>query len=275
MSEDQQNPSEIENNQENQKKPNVKRTKDSNEFYHSQKEYVSSSTLKSVAKRSVFHHLNSHMTSSEALTVGSAFHTLVLEPHLFDPEFFIMDKFDRRTKTGKQKAHALESEAIAQGKDCISRKNFDMITSMKNVIQSHDVCSSILTGGEPEVSVYVEDFHGIKVRVRPDYLGKDYIVDLKSCQDASPKSFNSDIYRYGWKIQAAFYADVLGMDKFYFLASEKKSPYACQLYLMSEESMAYGRKEYMKAIELWKEYLETGIQSFYHHPTLNNGVISL
>ena len=44
---------------------------------------------------------------------------------------------------------------------------------------------------------------------------------------------------------------------------------------MSEESMAYGRKEYMKAIELWKEYLETGIQSFYHHPTLNNGVISL
>ena len=256
-------------------KPNIRRAIDSNEFYHSQKEYVSSSTLKSIAKRSVYHHINSHLKESEALLVGSAFHTIVLEPHLFDEEFFVMPKFDRRTKSGKQKAHALESEMIAQGKKCITQPNYDMIVAMKNAIANNPVCSGILTGGEPEVSFYVEDFHGIKVRVRPDYLGKDYVVDLKSCQDASPKSFLGDIYKYGWKIQAAFYADVLGMDKFYFLASEKKNPYACQVYLMSEKSMAEGRAQYLQAIELWKEYLETGIPTVYHHPTLENGIITL
>jgi len=256
-------------------KPNIRRAIDSNEFYHSQKEYVSSSTLKSVAKRSVFHHINSEMKETEALLVGSAFHTLVLEPHLFDEEFFVMPKFDRRTKSGKQKAHAIESEMIAQGKKCITEPNYNMIVNMRNSIMNNPVCSNILTGGEPEVSFYVEDFHGIKVRVRPDYLGKDYVVDLKSCQDASPKSFLGDIYKYGWKIQAAFYADVLGMDKFYFLASEKKGPYACQLYLMSEKSMEEGRQQYLRAIELWKEYLETDIPSYYHHPTLKDGVITL
>ena len=70
-------------------KPNIRRAIDSNEFYHSQKEYVSSSTLKSIAKRSVYHHINSHLKESEALLVGSAFHKIVLEPHLFDEEFFV------------------------------------------------------------------------------------------------------------------------------------------------------------------------------------------
>ena len=254
---------------------NVKKCIDSNEFYHSQKEYVSSSTLKAVAKRSVFHHINSELKETEALLVGSAFHTMVLEPHLFDSEFYVMPKFDRRTKTGKQKALALEAEMIAQNKKCITQTNFDMIVRMRNAIMNNETCANILTGGEPEVSFYVEDFHGIKVRVRPDYLGKDYIVDLKSCQDASPKAFRSDIYKYGWKIQAAFYADVIGMDKFYFLASEKRKPHACQLYLMSEESMEEGRRGYMKGIEIWKRYLDTGIPSLYDHPTLKDGVITL
>ena len=254
---------------------NIRRAIDSNEFYHSQKEYVSSSTLKSIAKRSVFHHINSHMKETEALLVGSAFHTLVLEPHLFDDEFFVMPKFDRRTKSGKQKAQALEAEIVAQNKKCITEPNFNMIVHMRNSIMNNPICAEILTGGEPEVSFYVEDFHGIKVRVRPDYISKDYVVDLKSCQDASPKSFLGDIYKYGWKVQAAFYADVLGMDKFYFLASEKKGPYACQLYLMSEKSMEEGRRQYMKSIEIWKKYLETGEPSYYHHPTLKDGVITL
>jgi sulfur relay (sulfurtransferase) DsrC/TusE family protein len=254
----------------------IRRTNDDNAFYHAQRDYVSSSCLKSVAKRSVYHYLNTNFsTSSDALTIGSAFHTLVLEPHLFDEEFHVAQKIDRRTKAGKAKAAALEAELIAQGKMSITEENWAMIKNMRDNILADKVCSEILTGGEPEVSFYVEDFHGIKVRVRPDYLGEDYIVDLKSCQDAAPDMFSRDIYKYNWKLQAAFYADVLGMDKFYFLASEKKSPYHCQLYLMSQKSLDYGRKMYLKAIEDWKRYLDSGIAPGYNHPSLKNGVITL
>jgi len=254
----------------------LRRAIDDNAFYHSQSDYVSSSALKSIAKRSVYHYINTEpMGPSEALFIGSAFHTLVLEPHLFDKEFHVSQKIDRRTKVGKAKAAALEAELIAQGKMGIKEDAYEMICKMRDQIKADPICSGILEGGEPEVSFYIEDFHGIKVRVRPDYIGKDYIVDLKSCQDASPKLFLKDIYKYGWKLQAAFYADVLRMDKFYFLASEKKSPYQCQLYLMSEKSMEEGRRMYLQAIEAWKQYQETGIAPKYNHPTLNNGVITL
>ena len=268
--------------QNTEEKPNhfvakgIKRAIDDNAFYHSQKEYVSSSCLKSIAKRSVYHYVNSEpMGPSEALFIGSAFHTLVLEPHLFNEEFHVSEKIDRRTKAGKAKAAALEAELIAQGKMGISEDAYKMICNMRDNIAKDPVCSAILEGGEPEVSFYIEDFHGIKVRVRPDYLGKDYIVDLKSCQDAAPNMFSKDIWKYGWKLQAAFYADVLGMDKFYFLASEKKSPFQCQLYLMSEQSMEQGRKMYLQAIEDWKRYIETGDAPKYYHPTLKDGVITL
>ena len=254
----------------------VRRAIDDNAFYHSQSDYVSSSALKSIAKRSVYHYINTEpMGPSEALFIGSAFHTLVLEPHLFNEEFHVAEKIDRRTKAGKAQAAALEAELIAQGKMGINKDAYKMICKMRDNINNDPVCSGILQGGEAEVSFYVEDFHGIKVRVRPDYLGKDYIVDLKSCQDASPNLFQKDIYKYGWKLQAAFYADVLGMDKFYFLASEKKSPYQCQLYLMSEKSMEEGRRMYLKSIEAWKRYIETGFAPKYDHPTLKDGVITL
>lgn len=254
----------------------IKKAIDDNAYYHSQSQYVSSSCLKGVIKRSVHHYLNTTFNgSSEALLVGSAFHELVLEPHLFEENFHVVPKIDRRTKIGKAKAKALEAELVAQGRMGISEANYQMICNMRDNIAADPVCSEILTGGEPEVSFYVEDFHGIKVRVRPDYLGKDYIVDLKSCQDASPDLFSRDIYKYSWKLQAAFYADVIGMDKFYFLASEKRNPYHCQLYLMSEQSMEYGRKMYLKAIDQWKRYLDTGVAPGYSHKSLKNGVITL
>lgn len=252
-----------------------KKSYDTNEEYHAKKEYASSSMLKSIYKRSLFHYFNHKMGSSAALTIGSAFHALVLEPHVFEEEFAIAPKFDRRTKIGKAKFKEFEAEVVAQNKDIITEADYEMICNMRDQIMSDPTCSGILANGEPEVSFYIEDFHGIKVRVRPDFIGSDYIVDLKSCQDACPAFFSNDIRKFGWKLQAAFYADALGVDKFYFLASEKKQPFACQLYLMSPESMEEGRRMYLKSIADWKRYLETGIQTKYQHPNLKDGVITL
>ena len=57
--------------QNTEEKPNhfvakgIKRAIDDNAFYHSQKEYVSSSCLKSIAKRSVYHYVNSEPMGTE------------------------------------------------------------------------------------------------------------------------------------------------------------------------------------------------------------------
>ena len=40
--------------------------------------------------------------STQALDFGKAFHSKILEPELFDNEFYFMPKIDRRTKVGKE-----------------------------------------------------------------------------------------------------------------------------------------------------------------------------
>ena len=253
----------------------LRRTRDSNEFYHSQKEYISSSALKTIYKKSVFHYLNEEFKTSSALTVGTAFHTIVLEADQFDDEFIVQPKFDRRTKAGKEQAKLFEAEMIAQNKMILPRPDYDMIIEMRKQIGNCPTAVDLIKAGEPEVSFYVEDFMGLKVRVRPDSIGEDYIIDLKSCQDASPRAFKRDVWKFSWHVQAAFYMDVLGMDKFYFIASEKKVPFACQVYQLSDEMIYQGRKGYKEAIEQWKKYLETGEAPMYHHPSIVDGIITI
>ena len=70
----------------------MKKTKDSNDFYHSQKDYLSSSAIKTIAKKSVLHFMEQKPFNSPALTIGSAFHTYVLENELFFKEFIVAPK---------------------------------------------------------------------------------------------------------------------------------------------------------------------------------------
>ena len=83
------------------------------------------------------------------------------------------------------------------------------------------------------------------------------------------------MWKYAWHVQAAFYMDVLGYKKFYFLASEKKAPYACQVYQLNDEMIYQGRQGYLKAIAQWKKYKETGEAPSYHHSTLDDGIITI
>jgi len=255
----------------------MKKTKDSNDFYHNQKDYISSSAIKTIAKKSVLHFMEQKPFSSDALTIGSAFHCYVLENDQFFKEFMVSPKINRRTKAGKEEYAKLQAQAEATGKQLINELDYRMIQTMSEKIFEDETCKKLLSDGEPEVSFYCEDFLEIKVRVRPDYYKEgQYIIDLKSCQDASPRAFRYDILKYGWHIQAAFYMDVLGVNEFYFIASEKQHPYACQTYKLSDHLINEGRIAYMDAIASWKNFLEFGtIEKYKTDNMTDNGVIIL
>ena len=255
----------------------TKKTKDSNEFYHSQKDYLSSSAIKTIAKKSILHFLEQKPFKSDALTIGSAFHSFVLENHLFFNEFIVTPKINRRTKAGKEEYAKSQAHALATGKLSINQLDYNMIQTMSEKIFEDKTCKELLSNGEAEMSFYRENFIDIKARVRPDYYKEgEYIVDLKSCQDASPRAFKYDVFKYGWHIQAAFYMDVLEVNEFYFIASEKHHPYACQSYKLSDQLINEGRLAYMDAIASWKNFLEFGEISKYKTDNMtNNGIIIL
>lgn len=73
----------------------------SNDEYHSNRDYLSASTLKQLLANP-YEYLNPIERKKDAYVVGSAFHTLTLEPHKFDSEFAVAPMCDKRTKAGKE-----------------------------------------------------------------------------------------------------------------------------------------------------------------------------
>lgn len=63
---------------------------------------------------------------------------------------------------------------------------------------------------------------------------------------------------YNYAVQAAYYCDIAEVidgkkRRFYWVAVEKDAPYAVAVYEASDAMLDYGRREYRKAIELYKE----------------------
>ena len=90
------------------------------------------------------------------------------------------------------------------------------------------------------------------------------ITDLKSCMNAGSVAFSRDIAQRGYYFQGAFYSDGMSnigddiFEQFIFIASEKSEPFCTAVYMLGEDSMQTGRQQYERALETYKECLETG-----------------
>lgn len=239
----------------------MQRVQDTNEQYHS-KDSISASGLKTIYKKSVKHFLEQLPFTSKSMELGTAVHTILLEGNdKFYNDYYILPKLDLRYKADKEQLK--QHEKLAKGRKLLKQEEMFIIDKIMVNFKSNDLARESCDG-DVEISHYGK-FNGIDVRVRPDVIGKDFIGDVKTCQDNSPKAFGRDIYKYNYHLQACFYSDVLGHDpaKFRFVAVETNHPFSVQVYSLKDETIERGRLAYQKALDLWKLYLETGIVSGY------------
>lgn len=233
----------------------------SNKDYHEHKA-IGSTALKRIASQSVLHYLSSEVSKTPALILGSAVHTATLEPENFEDEFAIAPKVDRRTKAGKETWAQFLKES--EGKETLTVEQMETIIGIKSSIASHPIASQMIIGGEGEHSYFVTDEEtGLELKCRPDYMKNNALIDLKTCQDASPKGFARAMANLGYHIQAAYYLDVYNkangtnLDEFYFLAVETTKPYAVAIYKVDEFAIEEGRGVYRKALRDLKFYLDS------------------
>lgn len=183
--------------------------------------------------------------------LGKAYHCARLEPHLFEATYVRdLDKSDApkgTLMTGPEMAAKLEefglkksgsvmeqAERLAEagfpedrlwplikrqwendrnGRTPIPPKNFDaMVTDMER-IQMNSQIAPLLTGGEPEVSIFWTDEYGVQMKARVDYLTRDWWADFKTFDNSRGKNLNqclSDAVRYNrYYIQAVTYRDAV------------------------------------------------------------------
>ena len=255
-----------------------------NSEYHSHKDHISSSFVKSVAKHSVAKALQP-LEPSQALMFGDAMHTYFEDQEAYNQRFKVFDDADiiaeileRRpdisapTMTKDYKTYKKKFEdSLEEGQSVIGGEDHHRIEQMfksatenkalQNIYGQYD---HVATWDEYSFLTDEEDMYGLKYRVRPDRLlvgeGEQplAVIDWKSCRDASAKAFRSDFWKYRYDLQAVFYCEVLGVpaDNFYFVAIEKEFPYNSAVYSLSEDTImntAMALGEVKSRISQWKK----------------------
>ncbi len=221
----------------------------SNEQYHGS-EGISRSKLMLLDK-SPYHFWYETMSglaekqeATPAMNIGSAFHTMLLEPAKFQIEFAIAPKVDRRTKQGKEEWELFAESS--QGKIILSDDQFAKVSKMVDLVSKHEIVTTLLDEAVYEQSIFWTDQEtGLQFKTRPDIWSSKMVVDLKTTNDASAYSFARSALNYGYYLQAgmAFEAcKAIGkpFEMFVILACEKEAPHVPAIYIMKEEALKFG-----------------------------------
>lgn len=234
------------------------------EAYHAMPA-LSSSGIKKLL-RSPAHYLVERTKQNEptpAMRIGTAIHTLILEPHRAG-EVVQMPEFNNRTKGGKADRDAWI--AAHAGLQAFGEDDFERVHAAADAVRRHPGAQALLSDGVAERTVLWRDgTTGIECRARYDWHRADGgIVDLKSCQDASPEGASKAIANFMYAVSAAHYwtgheATLDASPKFWaFVFVETEPPFGVACYVLDAASLRVGMRHCARAYRLFAECQRTG-----------------
>ena len=121
----------------------------------------------------------------------------------------------------------------------LNQDQWDNVTGVASAVHAHPAAAGLLDGIKTEVSYFAE-WSGIEVKARIDGIGKDYIIDLKTTQDASANAFSKSCAQFRYHVQAAWYQRITGINRFIFIAVEKEAPYGVACYELDQQAIDIG-----------------------------------
>ncbi len=192
---------------------------------------------------------------TKAMVFGTAFHAEMLMPNPSE-HYAVKLKMDGRTKEGK--AYNEQFEIQNAGKACIDVTEEASIKGMKDAVWKHPLARQLMEDrGLNEFSVFAhftEGYPSVLLKGRFDAFNPDtgVIIDLKSCEDASPEGFRKAVRLYRYDLQYVQYvwlaSQLYNVKEFYFIAVEKSPPYAVGVYRLGDATKKYATAE-------WKSHI--------------------
>lgn len=219
---------------------------------------LGSTSLKTLATKTPAHykHDQTHPKFSDAFTLGTAVHSLVLEGDTYGIEIVEADNW--MTKAAKE----AKAAALADGNQPLLTKEWTQVQAMRDSIMAHDTARDLFTGHEAEQSVFWQE-DGLMLKCRPDAWKPGQLVDLKTTVDASPGSFGRIAHTYGYHQSAAHYIDgvkaATGEElPFTFVLVEKTAPYLVSVVELDWEAIDLGRGLNDRAKRIYRECTASG-----------------
>jgi hypothetical protein len=237
----------------------------SNKAYHADRDFVSSSVLKTLYYDTAEYEKKyirgeSESSSSPAMDEGSAAHSLILEPHLFSSEFAVYAG-DR-----KQGAVFDSFKAANSGKIILSEPQMVRLKTMVAAYNKRPEAIAKIAPCDKEATLCIE-LLGVKVKIRADALNvaESFISDIKTTgydTDHETFSMNANSKMLSYDISAALYTMAceayFGKPfDFYFVVLGKRD-YTCEVFKASEKMLINGRNKCVQALTKLQKYRETG-----------------
>jgi hypothetical protein len=260
---------------------------------------LNQSYLKTVYVRGVPHAQADKLLPREetkALTIGSAFHCLTLEPDMFASKFAVCPKVDRRTNVGKEAFANFEAESegktIVMHDDYILAKRMCKSTIPYSIQDCYDPHGSIGENTKTEIAFLAqakvlyfwegrEEYFPVQLKGRLDILttkdGNVIIRDLKSLDSLSDYKVNKSARDSLWSMQSAFYSDIVSFAvgkpvSFEYYCTEKDEPIMTRQFNVCDEMIARGRGQYLTALVKHLDWEQRGKPMTYDYvgPTALN-----
>ena len=202
-----------------------------------------------------------------AFQVGRATHALVLGGQdVFDEEYLV-SAGPINPKTGEpfgKLTKAYKDWAATQTKKIILTNEFDFMSKLQASVWAHPTAAELLDGCACECTIRTE-YLGEQVQIRMDAFNPRLkaIIDLKTCDNLD--FFTNDCFKYGYPEQMAFYHDVFksasgGIETTaWLLAVEKRAPYRCGVWQVSEQMLAQAGMVNERTIEELKSCREQDV----------------
>lgn len=194
---------------------------------------------------------------TDAMRIGSAFHTLILEPKKFADEYAIEPERVYLKYNGKEAYEAYKqqlAELQNTNKTILSLDEYRCLKAMQSSLLEHEAWG-LIEGAVYEQSYFWEDEHtGIMCKARPDILHEHMIVDLKTCVDASSRAFQRTMVEGGYHIQGAMIREAIKQNTGVIIpaviniAVEKCYPFTIGIKIIGQDALEIGHLKFKQAL---------------------------
>jgi hypothetical protein len=211
---------------------------------------------------------------SKSMQFGTAFHTLVLEPHKFN-ELVVVAPPPINPRTGEPygvgtKAHdEWAAEHSVPGKTLITTAQHEVMEQMAASVFGLDI-ALVLRWPDPINAIeqpLFGEIAGVECKGKPDLccnarLGDfaPLILDLKTTSGkATPEEFQRSLVDYGYAFQATGYSMLYERQhrewlcQFIFVVVESEPPYAAAAFRLDRKVIEWFRPRVERAARIWQE----------------------
>lgn len=244
------------------------------EEYHADREYLSSSMLKTFRESPALFH-GRYITgkwqqkTTPDLEFGSLFDWILLREGPVGcgfrrvPPEVLTSNGHRRGQAWNEFQAAPENQGVY-----LAGENAEamQIECMIDAVREHDAARRLIEGPGQFQRIYKwTDENGVNRKVMLDksaaISGQYLIVDLKTAKDATPSGFAKAMANFGYHNQAAFYQDAVEHEHdvrpdVVLIVVCKVPPYRVGVYQIADDAIEEGRKQNAKALAEYKRCLD-------------------